>query len=375
MDISETAGLGDLSRGLSLGLSEVRLHPAAACRAWIFGHGCVSAGEWVALLERTDGLRTAFEIARLRISEVLGAAGIDPLGITRKLLIHESSGAVGRGWLRESGFVHLEAASGIHLYALWRAYESGLKILVASFRWRPGITRTLRIFVPLAIWFMLFGLTGFRPGLLRPLALVGMRWLSTAYGFRWERPVPILMALTFDAGLALILAHGQGLTFAEWAPGELHYALSWWGGILGYEWARTRGYGTLASHASLSIASWIAILPLDWSEGRFSIWTPLFSLVTVEFLARGGFAVMVGLAMMVGWGSGGALPATGIASVAELLRWASVFWNFGIGELAAVASRFGAIRIIGPEVGVIISVWTGLALFLLAFSRVWRIPK
>ncbi len=333
-------------------LTEVRLHPAAACRAWVFDRGCVTARRWIAEVETMEGMRGFFESSRLRISDALGIDGVDPLGITRKLLIHESSGAVARGWLRETGFVHLEAASGIHLYALWRAYEGGLKSVATRFEWRPSTVRPFRIFVPLGIWFLLFGLTGFRPGLLRPLALVAMRWLSSAYGFRWERPIPILVALVFDASLALLLAHGGGLSFAEWAPGELHYGLSWWGGILGYGWARARGYGTFGSHVALSIASWVTILPLDWLEGRFSVWTPLWSLLTVEFLARGGFAAMVGLACAVGiWGS-----------LATALQWVSVFWNFGIGGLAALASKLGAIRELGPEIGWICGIWTSLVL-------------
>ncbi len=347
-----------------LGLSEVRLHPSPDCRAWIYNHGCVGVLDWERGLERIGGIRGWTEEARLRISAVLGREGVDPLGITRKLLIHESSVSISRGWVRETGFVHLEAASGIHLYALWRAFDSVLSRIAAHLRGRTAFVQIARVAVPIALWIFLLAMTGFRPGLLRPLVLVGLRWCARTYGFRWARPVPILAALGFDALLAMGLTHGRPPDFGDWAPGELHYALSWWGGILGYEWAKARQIGRFGSHAALSVASWVAVLPLDWLEGRFSLWTPLFSLLTVEFLASGGFAAMLGLAAWVGWA-----PAEGgfAGFSRSALQWVSIFWNEGIGELAVLATRLDGLRELSSPWSGVIAGWLAVFVVMLSF--------
>ena len=269
--------------------TEVRLQASAACRAWTADHGCFSAVEWEAGLQKLTPLRFILESARLRISETLSVEGIDPLGIVRKLLIHESSASLSRAELREVGFVHLEAASGIHLYALWRAYEFALARIGARSAWSVRMMEVARTGVPLVMSFVVFGLCGFRPGLIRPLVLFVARWAGSRLGLRWSKAAPIFLALFIDALFGFLFSFGTEHTFAEWAPGELHYAAAWWGGILGYEWARARGYGGFRSHVALSVASWIAVLPLDLADGRFAPATPILSLLTVEFLVRGGY--------------------------------------------------------------------------------------
>lgn len=311
---------------------EVRLAPAAACRAWSAAHGCYTAFEWNSALLEFPAYRQIFEIARLQISEALSVDGIDPLGIVRKLLIHESTASLSRSWLREVGFVHLEAASGIHLYCIWRSLNTFLRSL--SDRMGPSLRwlRVVRGIFPLVIWFSLWALAGFRPGLIRPLILVSFRWATDRFGVRWLRGVPLLGALAVDAGFGFLRSYGSDFLFSEWAPGELHYALSWWGGIYGYEWARARGLGTFSSHAALSFFSWVGVLPVDLWEGKFAVWTPLLSLITVEAFVRGGYACLVFAAIAVA------------VSGASGLQWLSFGWNAGIGALAALVSEWGGVR-------------------------------
>ncbi len=319
---------------------EVRLAPVAACRAWTAAHGCFSAFEWNARILELPVWRQGFEFARLQISEVLSVDGIDSLGIVRALLIHESTAGLSRSWLREVGFVHLEAASGIHLYCIWRSLGFFLRNLADRFRFSLPLQWFLRLLIPLVIWFVLFALAGFRPGLVRPLVLVGLRLASDRFGIRWRGGVPLFAALGVDAAFGFYRAYGSDSTFAEWAPGELHYALSWWGGIYGYEWAREKGLGSFASHAALGFFSWIAVLPLDLYDGRFAPATPLLSLLTVEFFVRGGYALFVVLALAVGFV---AVPEVrDHASTA--LEWVSLGWNSGVADIAAGITRFGGMR-------------------------------
>lgn len=340
-------------------LSEVRLHPAAACRAWTQAKGCWSAQEWNEVLNGLPFWRSFFEIARLRISEVLAVEGIDPLGIMRKLLIHESTAALSRNWLRETGFVHLEAASGIHLYCLWNAFESFLQRITQQRAERLKGIRILRTAIPVILWVGFWGLSGFRPGLLRPLVLVLFRWAGNRLGFRWRTGVPILIALGFDAGVGFFTVFGTSRTFSEWAPGEVHYALSWWGGIFGYEWAKTKNYGSLRAHFTLSMFSWLAILPLDLAEGHFAYWTPVLSLITVEFFVRGGFLAFTSV-------------AAGVALTRldpQFLQWMSVLWNSGIARIAEGVSRVGGIRDLHSSAGALFAGFLGLGLLGFLFFR------
>lgn len=333
--------------------SEVRLGAGAACRAWTAAHGCFSALEWERSRESLPLVRETFERARLRISEALAVEGIDPLGFARRLLIHESAAPLSRAGLREVGFVHLEAASGIHLYALWRAYEFGLSRLVERTGMGLGWVRFLRTVFPLVIWGSVFALTGFRPGLWRPLVLVLARWATARFGLRWSRATPIFLALSFDALFGLVFSFGTDRAFSEWAPGEFHYAGAWWGGILGYEWARARGYGSFRAHLALSVASWIAVLPLDLAEGRFAPATPLLSLLTVEFLARGGYLVLFGAALATGFGSS--------QVVREGLQWMVCLLSRALGSALEILLEGGWMRRVPAEWGFPLAVALGLA--------------
>lgn len=323
-----------------LHLEEVRLSPSEACRAWTVAHECFSAFEWNSEVASLPYYRQIFETARLHISEVLSVDGVDPMGLLRKLLIHETTASLSRSWLREVGFVHLEAASGIHLYCLWRSLGGVLRPLSERSRISLRMVRSLRMALPLLVWFVIWALAGFRPGLLRPVVLVTFRWVSDRFGVKWKRSVPILAALSVDACFGFLKSYGSTQTFTDWAPGEMHYALSWWGGIYGYEWARARGLGTFRSHAALSFFSWLGVLPLELWEGRFAIWTPVLSLLTVEAFVRGGYAVMVTLALCVGLLG----DSFYLGPLQAALQWLSLGWSLGIGGIAEVLTLLGAVR-------------------------------
>jgi hypothetical protein len=315
--------------------TEVRLHPSSACRAWTEASGCFDAVAWDVARAELPFVRERLESMRIAISEALAVSGIDPLGIMRKLLIHEASASTSRSWIRESGFVHLEAASGIHLYCAWRACSAVLRNTDDStpfFRSLREVSR--RIFPPL-LWFLVWGLTGFRPGLIRPLLLVGTRYLLERKGLRWAPWAPIVLAIGFDALLGFLLAYGQDRSFLDWAPGELHYALSWWGGVAAAEWMWKRHAGSASVHLALCLGSWLAILPLELREGRFSPFTPLVSFCTVEALARGGYVLF----LISGLG-------TSLAGewAREALQWESFLWNQGVGWTARLITTWGGLR-------------------------------
>lgn len=335
---------------LSSLFAETRLAASVACRASTFDHGCFSAREWESAFAGLPAPRIPLERARLRISAALSTEGIDPVGVGRALLIHESAAPLSRAALRDVGFVHLESASGIHLYALWGAYEIALARVAA--RWNPRVVGALRTVPPLVAWAVVFGLAGFRPGLLRPLVLVLARWASARFGIRWARAAPIALALAFDAMIGFLLSFGSERAFVDWAPGELHYAAAWWGGILGYDYARARGWGRFRAHAVLSLASWIAVLPLDLASGKFALATPLLSLLTVEFLVRGGYLALFGLACAVGFGAN--------AWAVSGLCWSVALFDRGVAEGADFLARNGFLRFVPEGFGEILGLVTGV---------------
>jgi len=349
---------------LSALFAETRLAASVACRASTFDHGCFSAREWEAALGTLPVPRIALERARLRISAALSTEGIDPVGVGRALLIHESAAPLSRAELRDVGFVHLESASGIHLYALWGAYEMALARIGSQ--WNLRTIAVLRTIPPLVAWALVFGLAGFRPGLFRPLILGLARWASARFGIRWARAAPIALALAFDAAVGFLLSFGSERAFADWAPGELHYAAAWWGGILGYDYARARGWGRFRAHAVLSLASWIAVLPLDLASGKFALATPILSLLTVEFLVRGGYLALFGLACAVGLGaSAWAVPG---------LRWAVAILDRGVAGVADFLVRNGSLRFVPEGSGELLGLLTGVLVSGLAVAWARKNP-
>jgi hypothetical protein len=337
---------------------EVRLSPSPICRAWTERQGCMSAVEWNAELARLPVFRAWVELARLRISEVLAVQGVDPMGIVRKILIHESTARLSRGWLREVGFVHLEVASGIHLYCLWNGFEAMFKRISVSRFESLRMIQLLRGGVPLVLWFGFWALSGFRPGLIRPLVLALFRWGAVRQGMKWWRGASLSAALAVDALLGFFLSYGSTREFSEWAPGELHYALSWWGGILGYEWARANRYGSLRSHLALSVFSWLTVLPVDLWSGRVALLTPLLSFLSVEAFVRGGFLFFTLSAFGIVCGGMGWWASAWVPVAKTALQWGSWAWNRGMGWVAENLSQWGGVRELTPEEGRLLAgVW------------------
>jgi hypothetical protein len=316
-------------------LSESRLHPSADCRAWTAAEGCRSSIAWDRAIGELPFPRAAVEEARLAVSNALSTPGIDPLGVFRSLLVHESAAPMPRQWLREAGFVHLDAASGIHLYCAWRACASLLRRGEGRGPFHRRLTDLARAFLPPALWAGIWSLSGFRPGLVRPLLLLGVRAIAERRGWRLPRFAGIAVALAVDAFLGFALAYGRPGEIGDWAPGELHYALSWWGGVLAAESARGRGWGRWKTHLALSLGSWAAVLPVDLFEGRVSLATPVLSFLTVELLAAGGYALVLATAVGTACGMPGAQAA---------LRWESAVLNQAVGFTADFLSRVAGLR-------------------------------
>jgi len=339
-------------------LQDVRLQASSSCRAWTADSGCLTALEWDRVVETLPWIRGVFEVARLRVSEALSVQGVDPLGIIRALLLHESAAGLSRRALRAAGFVHLESASGLHLYALLAGYERGLEHVSRRFEWSLRAIRTMRILGPVSIWFSAFALTGFRAGLWRPLILVTLKWIGRRWGIRWARATPISVALLFDLTIGFFSSFGTRADFQDWAPGELHYALAWWGGILGYEWSVARGWGGLRSHAALSVGSWLVVLPLDFASGGFALATPVLSLITVEVLTRGAYFVVM---------LGALGTALGVALAPTALAWVSLIFNLGVSFLFQGVVHLGLAREISGDWGMALG-WTSAALMVGVYS-------
>ncbi|MBC7387055.1 MAG: hypothetical protein H7301_12960 [Cryobacterium sp.] len=346
---------------------EARLSPAPACRAWTEAQGCFTGVEWHSAIEAMPLIRKFFEEARLAASEVLGVEGIDRLGIFRKLMLHESTGGLSRSWLRDLGFVHLDAASGIHLYCLWTAVDKTLMRFSSQLKFSLSAIRLSRGVIPFFFFVFLWGFTGFRPGLLRPFLLVLFRLCSSRLGIRFRWAVPLVSALLVDALFGFFHAYGSEFEFDRWAPGELHYALSWWGGVFGFEWARARGWSGARAHLCLGISSWFSILPLDLWIGHFAPWTPVLSFITVEFLVRGGF-----LLLFLGVLLSGFFPNNAWAT--HSLEWMSLGWNAAFGSIGGILSEWGGDRNLDETLGVFLSAFCAILIVLAWMGRTRHSP-
>jgi competence protein ComEC len=201
------------------------------------------------------------------------------------LLLDETAGGDAPGMLRRLGFVHLLSASGIHLYAL-----SDL----ASLALRPGLKRVglsalmgVRIARALSgsLWLFCWALAGGRPGMLRPLLLLGLKKSSEAAGFRWRSYASLLAALAID--LIAGLARGEASTRA------LGYGLAVGGGVASLQMLRERGKPGFRAAIALSVGSWIFLALLEaWQGGTVALGTPLLSLLTLPVLSLTAYPLL-----------------------------------------------------------------------------------
>lgn len=297
--------------------------------------------EWNADCFRVRMLRDSIPIEeiqalRVSVSETLSTQGVDPLGIVRKLLLNESVGSEPLEWLRLVGYVHLYTASGIHLYVLADAARAALLRVGRLFRLSP---LALSCAVPSALFFAWFGiwlLSGLRMGLLRPLLLVGYRTYCRHFGLRPLFLMPLALSLLFDAGVSAARALSPTRDFADVSAGSLHYGLAVGGGVIGYEWARQRGWTGMRAHLALAFFSWVTTALLDFSLGIFSPATTLLSLVSIPILAYGFYpAFLIGIF----W--------------SDLLLWSSALLNRVVALSSLLLTEWGGVREISPEAGLL----------------------
>ncbi|MBY0470759.1 MBL fold metallo-hydrolase [bacterium] len=201
----------------------------------------------------------------------------DSLGIFRKLLLGETGSGVDLGLFRILGFVHLENATGIHLYALavWVDYlcMQIFSLFRGSVRFGNYLSRGLSA----SAWIGAWALAGGRMGMFRPLLIVFARKAAVSLGFRWRAYAPLAVALLSD----VIWVGGVH-------QGRIHYALAVGGGLLAAEWV---GKGKpFQTHFALAFGSWLPVAVLQiFHEHTLSPATPILSLLTVWIFSVGAY--------------------------------------------------------------------------------------
>ena len=210
----------------------------------------------------------------------------DALGIVRKLLLDSHVSGTPAGILRVLGFVHLLAATGIHLYALsvWvhEVFYSLAVLLILS----PSIALTCARITSILVWAFAWVLCGLRPGMLRPWLVVCLRSVSKRLGLKWNTFSPLVVALAADLGVAVVRSFVLGQTGA-WAPGRWIYALAVGGGLMAGE----------ANPLTLAIGSWLPAAAWDaWHGHLIAVATPLLSLVTIPL-----FSLVIYPAGLLSW--------------------------------------------------------------------------
>lgn len=212
---------------------------------------------------------------RLRASERLSK--IDSSGMLRKLVLDEWSDAYRNNTFRALGFVHLLAATGIHLMALgtWLRFVSIiLARALATVGFEPRreswvrATRSAEVLVWLTAW----SIAGCKAAMLRPLSLVLIRMAARRLGFRFRMLSALALVFAIDS---LIYSLGHS--------GQWHYLLAVWGGIWAAEFSRRFGARNhLAQHLAMALLSWLAVAGLEAALiGWVQPYTALFSLITI----------------------------------------------------------------------------------------------
>lgn len=353
------------------------------------------------------------ERERERLSASLQKAG-DELGILRRLLLNEKGNARVEDLLRAMGFVHLYTASGIHLYAVVSFLQlfflfllkSGSKLFEKSrgdkkhlrssallsvqpgggAGWAAEGLYRLSLSLAAVVWLGVWLLQGMRPGLVRPLIIVGARTLFRQHGVRVRLVFPLLLGVGFDLLLAgFALGRGE----EAWAPGRLHYFFAVLGALLALEaWrsvpAKGLGAGNGSSfghalewrtHVAMSVGSWLLTAPLDLIEyGRIAPLTAPLSLVTIPILASvvyplSGVGIVLGEPVLLHWAS---LIANGmIRFCAQGVGMAGAIWT--------VQSEGAGTAVGGGGVGLVILLSSAALLTVLFFifpkkkSAIWMI--
>ena len=214
------------------------------------------------------------ESIRERTSATL--AELDAFGILRSLLVNEKTSQAPVSLLRKIGFVHLATATGIHLYALARGWDTLLRFVFYSLRLPThvgiGCSRILSFVLCLCVWM----LSGARVGMLRPWIVLTLREISTFLGFRWRRASPLFLALALDLGVACFWAWTGREGFGP--SGRVIYALAVGGGLM---WCRN----FKSVHTGLAIGSWLLVAIWEaWHTGSVALFTPILSLISLPLV-------------------------------------------------------------------------------------------
>lgn len=282
--------------------------------------------------KETPVLQTLIQkIESIRERTSAQVARFDDFGILRSLLVNEKTSQSPVSLLRKLGFVHLASATGIHLYALARGWDSLL-------RW--GFFY-LRLPAPIGIWssrilsfglcFCVWILSGARVGMLRPWIVLSLKEISTLMGFRWRRASPLLLALGLDFGIALFRAWIEHEPFGP--SGRMIYALAVGGGLI---WCRS----FKSVHIGLAIGSWLLVAIWEaWHSGSVALFTPILSLISLPLACFCVFPIMMGSVFA------GELGFVGISETIDR----ELSWGFSIltSWLTRFAFSFGNVWVLG----------------------------
>ena len=220
------------------------------------------------------------------------------------------------------GFVHVLSASGIHLYALARGWNTIMEKLCLKLHLSPTLGLAMARSASAATWTACWVLAGARPGMLRPWLIVVMRMIARRQGLKWRRWTPLTLALIVD--LAAGACRGDlGIHSGRWI-----YALAVGGGLMAQ------------SAPAMAVGSWVlAAVWQAWIEGSLALATPAASLITVGiysgviyplillslvFKASGLSPVADELASVLGMGS--EMMISGFSAMILGKSWVSGMW-------------------------------------------------
>ncbi len=316
-----------------------------------------------------DSLGALAAEMRLRLERAMQAALPEPAASLGSGIVMGRDGTMPddlREAFRETGLAHFVAVSGSNI-----ALVTALAFLVFA----PVVGRNRAIWpaaASLALYVLLAGAeeTVVRAGIMAAIVLAGF-WLGrpqsglAALGAAAIAMTAVQPGLALEAGFQLSVASTAGLiAFGPW----IHYGLAWTARKLG---AAEIVPNVLLEVAALSLAAWIAALPIIWvTFGQVSLIGPLVNIPTVPVFAlafwlSGAAAIAGALWAPAGWAIGlvAYYPLAFIIGMAEagasVPRAAVVVPRFGaeaallatvaLGALAWPAYRYLAPRIAPPE--------------------------
>ncbi len=277
---------------------------------------------------------------RLRLERSMQAALPEPAAALGSGIVMGRDGTMPRELteaFRETGLAHFVAVSGSNI-ALVTALAFLLFVPLVGRNWA-----TLPATASLVLYVFLAGAeeTVVRAGIMALIVLVGF-WLGRPRsGLAALAAAAIVMTaaqprLALEAGFQLSVASTAGLiVFGPW----IRYALAWAAARLG---AAGVVPGVLLDVASLSLAAWVAALPIIWvTFGQVSLIGPLVNIPTVPVFAlafwlSGAAAIAGAVWEPAGW-------AVGLVAYYPL---AFIIWMAEAGasvpRAAVAVPRFGA---------------------------------